>query len=190
MINIGLYGPCDKRAIVFGLFKLLQDFGAVLFITKERHYRRLIDDREFGYFQNVLICSSDETPDTIFTELNMNPETFDFVIWDTTDNVPDKLDISFICSCYRDELLFDDIVGLYDNPVTVKFLFDSKREKSSYNVAISTALFKYLELTEAYKVLKPFTFGDISKIFETELAPMLDIRPKTVKGILRKGWQE
>lgn len=188
-MNIALYGECDKRAIVFGLFKILQDFGSVMFITQERHYKRLINSYEYGSFQDVFICVTDESPDNIFRVLHKNPNEFDYIIWDTNDWIPDDIDLTYVCSCYVDEFALDEVSEMYPNPFYVKFMFDGKRDTGVHNVKISVSLIKYIELAEAYKILDKYNFPELSKVFEDSLSERLGVKPKIIKGILGKEWE-
>lgn len=190
-INIAIYGSTDKRPIVFGLFKLLQNLGSVLFVTRERHYSRLIDKEELGYFQNVLICSTDVSPDCVFDYMKVNPKSFDFILFDIDTCIPKDIDLTITCTSYQDELLTDDLLYELPEPIVhMKMMFDSKREKDSYNVRPSGALYKYIEIVESLKILPPFTFRDISGLLEQEIGPRVSLDPKTVRKTLEKEWSD
>lgn len=189
VLNIGLYGDTDKRPIVFALLKLLQDIGTVLFVTRERHYSRLIDKEEFGYFQNILICTSDVSPDYVFDYIEVNPESFDFILFDISTYIPDDLDLVVTCTSYRDELLVDEMaLDLPEPLVQIKLMFDGKRDKDYYNIKPTAALYKYIELVESYKILPPFRFRDISIFIEKEIGSRIDLDSKTIQKILAKEW--
>lgn len=189
-MNIVLYGQVDKRPLVLSLIKLLQDFGSVAFITPEYHYRRLIDGSDNGYFQNTLVCSSTDSPLEIFTNLNISPNAFDFVIWDSYEYLPDDIDMAFACSGYLDEFIFDQFLTTYPQAVEVKFNYDNKIDKEVSNIKVTPQMLQYVEMAESLKILPPIKDRSIIKLFETCLASHLDINPKSVAKLLAKQWSE
>lgn len=192
MLNIALYGEVDKRPLVYGLFKLLQHFGDVLFVTDECHYKRLLEDRtESGYFQNITVCvSPDVTPDTVFDFIKRVPEEFDAIIWDTKEYIPDNLTVTFACESYRDAFIDDDILDCFPEPKSiVKFMYDKKKDTDIHNIRMTVDIFRYVEKVEAFKMLDAFKFKEISTIFEKELSTHLGVDSKAIRKLLEKGWE-
>lgn len=189
-MNIVLYGQVDKKPLVLALIKLLQDFGTVVFVTPEYHYRRLIDGADNGYFQNTLVCSSTQSPEEIFQELEISPTVFDFVIWDSYEFLPSDIDMTIVCTGMLDEFIDEPFLDAYPNAIQVKFNYDNKLDKEMYNLKITPQLIQFGEMAESLKILPPIKDKYIIKLFQDCFAEMLDVNPKNIPKLLAKDWHE
>lgn len=184
---ISIIGETDKRPIVYTLLKICQFLGDVIFITNDRHYARLIEDKEeglevsSGHFQNTFIVVTDKTPDEAHMDVGYNNEDYDYVIYDNKLDSSGDL-ILYVKGCEMSK--WEDFQLGYmdaDDYTTISFGFGKKNV-----IPYTAAMFKNCELVEGKKTLLPID-SKITTVITKIMAPLVEIPEKTlVKAVMQK----
>jgi len=186
-MRIGIYGYTDKRPVIYALLKLLQTTGDVALLTNNRHYTRLLESGErLGHFANVLIAVTDATPDEVFEEIGYAPEDFDHVLFDVQDTIPSDLHLAIHVKAYAPSEDEQALLGMLNEPVTVKMAYDGRREKNAIHVMPNSRLWQAAERIEHFRLLEPLPSKVMNAEFAKLLAPHLNIKPKQALGILTR----
>ncbi len=205
-MQLGLYGSTDKRPLVYALFKVLQNYGDVCFITKNRQYLRLTKERESGgHYQNVMIIATDLSYDEIWSEINHYPDDFAFVIYDMELEVPDDLDLTIACKTMvkddeEEEILswvtssIEKVKFDYDNTGRGNGFFNSlfkKKNKDSEEtinkITMTQSLWKFLETVECCRIIPPIPDCGIYEVFDGKLSKLLKTSSSDIRVLLKEG---
>lgn len=186
-MRIGVYGYTDKRPVIYALMKLLQTTGDVALLTNNRNYARLLESGEHqGHFANVMIAVTDATPDEVFEEIGYAPDDFDHVIFDIQDTIPSDMQLALHVKTFAPSEDEQAVLGMLNDPVTVKMAYDGKREKNAIHVVPISRLWQVVERIEHFRLLEPMPSKTLNVEFAKLLAPHLNIKPKQALGILTR----
>lgn len=208
-MQLGLYGSTDKRPLVYALFKVLQNYGDVCFITKNRQYLRLTKERESGgHYQNVMIITTDASYDEVWEEIGYNPDDFSHVIYDMELEIPDNLDLTIACRTmvkdeYEDEALtwmnspIEEVKFDYDNESSGGFfssLFKKKKKNTKEKeeaivnkVSMTQSLWRFIETVECCRIIPPIPDCGICEVFTGKLSKLLKTSSADIKVLLKEG---
>lgn len=205
-MQLGLYGSTDKRPLVYALFKVLQNYGDVCFITKNRQYLRLTRDRESGgHYQNVMIIVTDSSYDEVWEEIGYYPDDFSHVIYDMELEIPDNLDLTIACRTMIKDDEEDDILSWISSTIEeVKFDYDNesrgrgflsslfkKKNKNEEDdikmISMTQSLWKFLETVECCRIIPPVPDCGLYEVFDGKLSKLLKTRSEDIKVLLKEG---
>lgn len=210
-MDIGLYGSTDKRPLVYALFKLLQNYGDVCFITKNRQYLRLTKERESGgHYQNIMVIVTDASYDEVWEEIGYNADDFNHVIYDMDVDIPDNLDLAIACRTMVKDPEEDEILPWIDCPIEeVKFdyeggrkqggnffksLFSKKKknkdateEKVVTHISMTQELWRFIETVESCRIIPPVPDCGIDNVFNGLISKLLKTKGADIKVLLKEG---
>lgn len=199
-MQLGLYGDTDKRPLVYALFKLLQNYGDILFISKNKQYLRLSDTRDSGgYYQNIMIVATELSYDEIWETIGHNADDFKHVIYDMdSDNIPDDLDHTIVCRTMVKADGEDASLEWIDSPMgEIKFNFDGKdgffarlfkkKDTEILNIEMSGELWRYVETVEACRLLPPVPECGIVDILTENVGELLKLDRASIYTLLNEG---
>lgn len=176
---ISLLGATDKRPVIYTLMKLFQTLGDTMLVTNDRHLKRLIDEEgNPGHFQNILIYVTDSSPDEVFAELGYDHNSFEFIIYDCTEIVPDYTDmLIYVGSSGKISEDEETLLSMFPEYKTINLGFGEKC------IPYTVDMFKHVELTEGLKHLGPCN-PQIAQRLATFLTEPLKIPVKTILKVV------
>lgn len=196
---IGLYGRTDKRPLAYPLLKVLQVYGDVCFITRNKQYLRLSDTRESGgHYQNVMIIATDLSYDEIWEEVGYRTSDFKFVIYDMYDEIPDGLDLTIVCRTVVKESDEDEMLDWIESEKEevrfeyepAKGFFGSLFKKKIDNLpelSLSLEMWRFIEISEACRFIPKVPRCGIEQMFNGKLGEVLDLNSNSVLTLLEEG---
>ena len=201
-MHLGLYGSTDKRPLVYALFKLLQNYGDICFLTKNRQHLRLSDTHESGgHFQNVMIVVTDLSYDEIWEEISQNPHDFQHVIYDMDQDFPNNLDLTIVCrTMVKADGEDEHLNWIHSDKEEVKFDYDGARpgffaglfsKKNNADeiqkISMEASLWKFVETSEACRIIPPVPDCGILEVLSGKIADILDLTVDEVKTLIKEG---
>lgn len=80
---INIQSEVDSRIILYPLMKTLKSYGSVLILTSNKQLRRLIEDEENNTCREfTIIIDESGASDDIYTNHDIRPDDFDFIVLD------------------------------------------------------------------------------------------------------------
>ncbi len=184
-------GHVDKRPILYSLMKLLQSFGDVAVVTRNRQLQRLLESKSSsGYFNNIFVAISDAVPEAAILEAGCAPGDFDHIIYDSIDVLPDRYDLCIHSKSFGLMEYESEVLGYKSDIVQYNFVYDGKTEKGCINIPVAFPLIKSVEEFEARKLLIPIQCDVMQKSLSSLTAPQLKITEKDALKILKRKWNE
>lgn len=184
---LSIIGETDKRPVIYSLLKVCQYLGDVLLVTNNRHYTRLIEEREedleviAGHFQNIFIVVTDKTPDEASQAIGYTSDDYEFIIYDNKMDTSGDV-IIHVAGCEMSEWEYSFLEYLNEEDYhTINLGFGKKNV-----IPLTGKMFANCELVEGKRTLLPIDTkltGTIVKL----LSPLVNIPEKTlVKAVMKK----
>ena len=184
MKQICLIGPVDKRPIAYPLIKCLMYLGRVLVVADESVYRRFSEDLETDYTHNNSEFHISATPN--YKELKERGEAFDYVVYITTNELPEGNDKVIYCRGINKNICTTPVLKVLDDieHIEVYLTFSKPTEEKALKVEPSKGVMTYINECEEqmeFVATKDAAYANmLQKFFEKEL----ELPLKAIKGLL------
>ena len=110
-VSISIKSEIDSRVILYPMMRCLKPLGNILIVTSNKQVPRLVEAQYNGYFKNFhIIFDAEGGSDTIFEENEIDPEEYNYVVYDNVGTVSqDKLIIAIgpiVSEQFEDEMMY------------------------------------------------------------------------------------
>lgn len=178
-MNIRILGRGEKRAVVYPLLHILNNFGGGLLISDDGMYRRVVTDKD-GFVGNVRLFVGAKTSHAALKSEGIYTYGYDTVIRDT-DEIFEDIDVTIrVCRAYPD----DGERIACDYEVCADFVRGNDKKPF---IPLTVPLLRELRDIEVSGRFGAFRNAAAVKTLCPIFADIFSVSSSAIKNLLRKG---
>lgn len=184
--NLCLVGATDKRVVAYPLIKALMHLGRTLIVADDGAYRRFDEgygtNFDFGNSEFIIVPVVN---DEVIAEVTEKSSTFEYVLYITTDEIPEGTKAVYIRGIDKG-IASEDTLKIVEESefLEVLFTFDKVLDKKALKITPSIKHYQYLARCEDRKEFVAVTDPAFVSLVTTFFEEDLDLPKATIKKIL------